>query len=76
MASHMVLEYDTAPEGEDDRKPPAPEGETDSKGTAPDNEKLTERVRLPTVGMLTVLRYTYLPHWRLRYERLWSTGDT
>ena len=36
LASHMVLEYDTDPEGEDGRKPPAPEGDTDSKGTAPD----------------------------------------
>ena len=36
MASHMVMEYDTAPEEEDDRKPPAPEGDVDSNGTAPD----------------------------------------
>ena len=36
MASHMVMEYDTAPEGEDDRKPPAPEDDMDSKCTAPD----------------------------------------
>jgi hypothetical protein len=36
LASHMVLEYDTAPEEEDDRKPPAPEGDMDSKGMAPD----------------------------------------
>ena len=37
MASHMVMEYDTAPEGEDVRKPPAPEEDVDSKGTAPDH---------------------------------------
>ena len=36
IASHLVMEYDTAPEGEDDRKPPAPEGDMDSKCTAPD----------------------------------------
>ena len=32
----MVMQYDTAPEGEDDRKPPAPEGDMDSKCMAPD----------------------------------------
>ena len=36
IASHMVMEYDTAPEEEDDRKPPAPEEDVDSKCTAPD----------------------------------------
>ena len=34
----MVMEYDTAPEEEDDRKPPAPEEDVDSKCTAPDEE--------------------------------------
>ena len=32
----MVMEYDTALEEEEDRKPPAPEEDVDSKGTAPD----------------------------------------
>ena len=36
IASHMVMKYDTAPEEEDDRKPPAPEENVDCKGTAPD----------------------------------------
>ena len=36
MASIMVMEYDTALEGKDDRKPPAPEGDMESKCTAPD----------------------------------------
>ena len=36
IASHMVIEYDTAPGEEDDREPPAPEEDVDSKGTAPD----------------------------------------
>ena len=39
LASRMVLEYNTAPEGDDDRNPPAPEGNTDSKGTAPDDRE-------------------------------------
>jgi hypothetical protein len=38
--------------------------------------KLTERVRLPTVVMLTVICYTYRTHWRLRYQQMWSIGDT
>ena len=38
IASHMILKNDTAPEEEDDRKPPAPEGDTDSKGTAHDDD--------------------------------------
>jgi hypothetical protein len=38
LASHMVMEYDTAPEGENDTKPPAPEGDMDNKGTAPDED--------------------------------------
>jgi hypothetical protein len=37
MVSNMVVETDTAPEEEDDRKAPAPEDDTDSKGPAPDN---------------------------------------
>ena len=36
IASHMVMEYDTATEEEDDKKPLAPGGDVDSKGTAPD----------------------------------------
>ena len=38
MTSHMVMEYDTAPEGKDNRKPPAPKGDVDSKCTAPEDD--------------------------------------
>jgi hypothetical protein len=50
LASHMVMEYDTAPEGEDDRKPPAPEGKTDSKGTAPDEGNTASNSTAPDEG--------------------------
>ena len=39
----MVMEYDTAPKGEDDRKPPAPEGEMGSKVTAPKERTTASR---------------------------------
>jgi hypothetical protein len=44
MSSHMVVETDTAPKEEDDRKLSAPEGDTDSKDTAND-EGVTDRKR-------------------------------
>ena len=47
MTSHMVMEYDTAPEGENDRKPPAPEADTVSKGTAPDEGDATSKCTAP-----------------------------
>ena len=56
MASHMVLEYDTDPEGEDGRKPPAPEGDTESKGTAPDEGIQPVSVRLPRVKLTANVR--------------------
>ena len=37
MASHIVVDTDTAPEEEDDRKPPAPEKDLNRKGPALDN---------------------------------------
>jgi hypothetical protein len=37
MASHMVVEADTATEDKDDRKHPVPDDDTDSKGPAPDD---------------------------------------
>ena len=50
MASHMVLETDTAPEEEDDRKPPPPEGNMDSKGTAPDDDDTDKKGPAPDGG--------------------------
>ena len=47
MASHMVMEYDTAPEEEDDRKPSAPEGYMDSKCTAPDKGDTANKCTAP-----------------------------
>jgi hypothetical protein len=47
LASHMIMEYDTAPEGENDRKPPAPEGDMDSKLTAPEEVTTASRCKVP-----------------------------
>ena len=56
MASHMVMEYDTAPEGEDDRKPPAPEGVMNSKCTAPDEGDAANKCTAPEVKRTVSLR--------------------
>ena len=47
IASHMVMEYDTAPEEEDDRKSPAPKGDKDSKGTAPNEGDTASKCTAP-----------------------------
>jgi hypothetical protein len=43
----MVMEYDMAPERENDRKPPAPEGDMDSKGTAPEEKNTASKGTAP-----------------------------
>ena len=58
MASHMVLEIDTAAEREGDREPPAPEGETDRKDPAPDSgDADCYMIHLPT-ALETQMRAT------------------
>ena len=53
----MIMKYDTALEGEDDRKPPAPEGDMASKGTAPDKGNTASKGMAPdkesTAGICT-----------------------